>query len=147
MSESTPEKKENCGLFGIYGAEDCVHKTYLGLFSLQHRGQEAAGIASSDGELINCFKGQGTVARVFRGGVGPLERLANRLAIGHVRYSTTGADKIANSQPMLAEYSRGQVAVAHNGNLINAALLRDEIRPALRQSDLRSILHAQHTGA
>ena len=126
MSESTPEKKENCGLFGIYGAEDCVHKTYVGLFSLQHRGQEAAGIASSDGKLINCFKGQGTVSRVFRDGSGVLERLANRIAIGHVRYSTTGADKAANSQPMLAEYSRGQVAVAHNGNLINAALLRDE---------------------
>lgn len=126
MSESTPEKKENCGLFGIYGAEDCVHKTYLGLFSLQHRGQEAAGIASSDGQLIHCFKGQGTVARVFRDGSDVLERLANRIAIGHVRYSTTGGDKAANSQPMLAEYSRGQVAVAHNGNLINAALLRDE---------------------
>ncbi|MCK4752127.1 MAG: amidophosphoribosyltransferase [Planctomycetes bacterium] len=122
----TFDKKENCGLFGIFGDPDAVQKTYLGLYSLQHRGQESAGIASSDGEYIQCYKGMGTVRRVFRDGSDTLEKLANPVSIGHVRYSTTGASNSVNSQPLLSEYSRGQVAVAHNGNLINAALLRDE---------------------
>jgi amidophosphoribosyltransferase len=117
---------ENCGLFGIFGDPEAVHKTYLGLHSLQHRGQESAGIASSNGEIIQCYKGMGTVRRIFRSGSGILEGLANPIAIGHVRYSTAGATNFVNSQPFVAEYSRGQVAVAHNGNLINAAMLRDE---------------------
>ncbi len=120
------EKKESCGLFGIFGDEDAVQKTYFGLHSLQHRGQESAGIASSDTDLIRCHTGMGMISRVFRSGSGLLEKLANPIAIGHVRYSTTGASKAVNSQPLLAEYSRGQVAVAHNGNLTNASLLRDE---------------------
>jgi amidophosphoribosyltransferase len=120
------EKKENCGLFGIFGDPEAVQKTYLGLYSLQHRGQESAGIASSNGRLVQCSTGMGTVGRVFRSGTDILEKLANPIAIGHVRYSTTGASKLVNSQPLLSEYSQGQVAVAHNGNLVNAALLRDE---------------------
>ena len=120
------EKIENCGLFGIFGDAEAVHKTYLGLHSLQHRGQESAGIASSDGEIIRCYTGMGMVRRIFRAGSGVLEKLSNPIAIGHVRYSTSGTSKASNSQPLLAEYSRGQVAVAHNGNLINATLLRDE---------------------
>jgi len=120
------EKKESCGLFAIFGDTDAVQKTYFGLHSLQHRGQESAGIASSNGEYIQCYNGMGTVSRVFRSGKGVLEKLANPIAIGHVRYSTTGSSKLINSQPLLAEYSNGQVAVAHNGNLINAGLLRDE---------------------
>ncbi len=120
------EKKENCGLFGIFGDPEAVHKTYFGLHSLQHRGQESAGIASSDGALIQCYTGMGMVRRVFRSGRNILNRLSNQIAIGHVRYSTTGSSRAVNSQPLLAEYSRGQVAVAHNGNLINATLLRDE---------------------
>jgi amidophosphoribosyltransferase len=120
------EKRESCGLFGIFGDPDAVQKTYLGLYGLQHRGQESAGIASSNGESIQCYKGMGTVGRVFRSGTGVLKELANPIAIGHVRYSTTGSSKEINSQPLLSEYSRGQVALAHNGNLINAALLRDE---------------------
>jgi len=133
------DKKESCGLFGIFGDVEAVQKTYFGLHSLQHRGQESAGIASSDGESLQCYTGMGTVRRVFRAGrdifeepqtqkraFGTLEKLSNPIAIGHVRYSTTGASRAANSQPLLAEYSRGQVAVAHNGNLINATLLRDE---------------------
>lgn len=120
------DKKENCGLFGIYGDPQAVQKCYFGIHSLQHRGQESAGIASSDGEQIRCYKGVGNVRRVFRSGSGILERLQNPIAIGHVRYSTSGGNQPHNSQPMLAEYSRGQVAVAHNGNLINASLLRDE---------------------
>ena len=120
------EKQENCGLFGIFGDAEAVQKTYFGMHSLQHRGQESAGIASSNGEYIRCYAGMGTASRVFRAGSGLLQRLANPIAIGHVRYSTTGATKAVNSQPFLSEYSRGQVAVAHNGNLINAPLLRDE---------------------
>lgn len=120
------KKKENCGLFGIFGDPDAVKMTFYGLHSLQHRGQEAAGIASTDGQVIQCYKAMGNVMRVFREGSGILEKLANPIAIGHVRYSTTGSSKIVNSQPLLSEYSRGQVAVAHNGNLINASLLRDE---------------------
>jgi len=123
-----PDKRyqESCGLFGIFGDPEAVQKTYFGLHSLQHRGQESAGIASSDGEFITCYKAMGTVRRVFRSGAGFLEKLSNPIAIGHVRYSTAGASKAINSQPILADYSRGQVALAHNGNLINAALLRDE---------------------
>jgi amidophosphoribosyltransferase len=121
-----PEKREECGLFGIFGDADAVQKTYFGLHALQHRGQESAGIASSDGESIQCYKGMGTVLRVFRSGSDTLQRLRNPIAVGHVRYSTTGSSSAENGQPLLAEYSRGQVAVAHNGNLINARLLRDE---------------------
>jgi len=120
------DKKENCGLFGIFGDDEAVQKTYFGLHSLQHRGQESAGIASANGECLQCYTGMGSVRRVFRSGAGIFEKLANPIAIGHVRYSTTGTSRMVNSQPLLAEYSRGQVAVAHNGNLINAPLLRDE---------------------
>ena len=120
------DKREECGIFAIYGDSDSVQKTYFALHSLQHRGQESAGIASSDGELIHCFTGMGQVSRVFRAGRGILERLNNPMAIGHVRYSTTGSSNPTNAQPFLSEYSRGQVAVAHNGNLINASMLRDE---------------------
>ncbi len=126
MSQKVQEKKEKCGLFGIYGDPNAVEKAYLGLHSLQHRGQESAGIASSDGREIQCYTGMGTVRRVFRTGSNVLKALANPIAVGHVRYSTTGGSKSTNCQPLLLEYSRGQVAVAHNGNLINAMLLRDE---------------------
>lgn len=120
------EKKEECGLFGIFGDPQAVQKTYVGLYSLQHRGQESAGIASSDGQNIQCYANMGTVGRVFRADKGILEKLENPVAIGHVRYSTSGSSKVCNSQPFFTEYSRGQVAVAHNGNIINASLLRDE---------------------
>jgi len=122
----TSEKKEYCGLFGIYGDVEAVQKTYFGLHSLQHRGQESAGIASSDGKNLNCYAGMGTVRRVFRRGRDVFDKLPGQIAIGHVRYSTTGAGRMVNCQPLLAEYSQGQVAMAHNGNLINAARLRDE---------------------
>lgn len=120
------DKKEECGIFGIYGDPEAVQRTYFALHSLQHRGQESAGIASSDGEYIHCFTGMGQVSRVFRAGRGVLERLKNPMAIGHVRYSTTGSSNPTNAQPFLSEFSQGQVAIAHNGNLINASLLRDE---------------------
>ena len=120
------KKREECGVFGIFGGPDAAQKAYLGLHSLQHRGQESAGIASSDGEFIKCYTGMGQVSRVFRSNRGFLEKLQNPIAIGHVRYSTTGSSNPANAQPFMSEYSQGQVAVAHNGNLVNASLLRDE---------------------
>ncbi|MHC4844482.1 MAG: amidophosphoribosyltransferase, partial [Planctomycetota bacterium] len=123
---SLDKPRENCGLFGIFGDPEAVQKTYFGLFSLQHRGQESAGIASTDGKVINCHTGMGNVSRVFRSSSGVLEKLASQIAIGHVRYSTTGSSQVVNSQPFLSEFSIGQVAVAHNGNLINAQRLRDE---------------------
>ena len=118
------EKHDNCGLFGVYGHPDAVEKVYLGLFSLQHRGQESAGIASTGGTDIKHHVGMGLVREVFR----PvhLEALRDPVAIGHVRYSTTGSSRIENAQPLVAQFSRGPVAVAHNGNLTNAKLLRDE---------------------
>ena len=118
--------REECGVFGIFGDPEAVKKTFFGIHSLQHRGQESAGIASSDGKEIHCYTGMGQVSRVFRAGRGFLGKLKNPIAIGHVRYSTTGSSNPLNAQPFLSEYSRGQVAVAHNGNLINASLLRDE---------------------
>jgi amidophosphoribosyltransferase len=120
------DKKENCGLFGIFGDAEAVEKTFFALHSLQHRGQESAGIATSNGSSISCHTGMGHVSRVFRSGHNALDQLKSSIAIGHVRYSTTGSRNLANAQPLLSEYSRGQVAVAHNGNLINASLLRDE---------------------
>jgi amidophosphoribosyltransferase len=119
------EKKEKCGLFGVWGAKDAAQITYQGLFAQQHRGQESAGIAASDGVTINGHTGMGLVSQVFN----PRqlkEELAGHAAIGHVRYSTTGSSKLCNAQPLLREFSMGPVAVAHNGNLINATLLRQE---------------------
>lgn len=97
---------------------------HQGLFTLQHRGQESAGIASSDGEVIKHHVGMGLVRDVFD--AQQLARLRNPIAIGHVRYSTTGSSRVENAQPLVVEYSQGQVAVAHNGNLTNARVLRDE---------------------
>lgn len=120
------DKKENCGVFGIFGDPEAAEKTFYALHSLQHRGQESAGIATSNGQAISCHVGMGHTTRVFRSGKDVLSMLKNPMAIGHVRYSTSGSRNLANAQPLLSEYSRGQVAVAHNGNLINASLLRDE---------------------
>jgi amidophosphoribosyltransferase len=122
------DKKENCGLFGVFGHPAAVEKVYHGLFLLQHRGQESAGIASTDGkadgQAMKLHVGMGLVRDVFT--PESLAALRAPRAIGHVRYSTTGSSSIENAQPMMAQYSRGQVAVAHNGNLTNAKLLRDE---------------------
>jgi len=119
------EKKEKCGLFGIWGTPDASVLTFEGLFAQQHRGQESAGIAVSNGTTLNGHMGMGLVSQVF-GARMLREDLQGKAAIGHVRYSTTGSSKLCNAQPLLREYSMGPVAVAHNGNLINAAQLRAE---------------------
>jgi amidophosphoribosyltransferase len=117
------EKKEKCGLFGIWGTKDSSQICYQGLFAQQHRGQESAGIVVSDGTNLNGHAGMGLVSQVFNPRM-LREDLAGRAAIGHVRYSTTGSSKLTNAQPLLRQYLMGPVAVAHNGNLINAQLLR-----------------------
>lgn len=119
------EKKEKCGLFGVWGTDDASRITYQGLFAQQHRGQESAGIVVSDGTDLRGHAGMGLVSQVFSPRM-LVEDLAGRAAIGHVRYSTTGSSKLCNAQPLLRQYLMGPVAVAHNGNLINAALLRQE---------------------
>jgi amidophosphoribosyltransferase len=114
--------RHHCGLFGIWGHEDAVKLTHLGLYALQHRGQESAGIVSTNGERLLRHAGLGLVSRVFD--ERSLERIRGRIAVGHVRYSTTGSCTESNSQPLMFSFAGGQIAVAHNGNLINAALLR-----------------------
>lgn len=116
--------RHKCGLFGVYGHPDAVTLTYLGLYAQQHRGQESAGIVSRENGRLRRYAGMGLVTEVFNPRV--LEQLKAPAAIGHVRYSTTGSCHTANAQPLLVNYSRGEVAVAHNGNLINAGLLRRE---------------------
>jgi amidophosphoribosyltransferase len=119
------EKKEKCGVFGIWGPKESAQIAYQGIFAQQHRGQESAGIAVSDGTNLNGHAGMGLVTQVFNPRM-LREELAGHAAIGHVRYSTTGSSKLCNAQPLLRQYLMGPVAVAHNGNLINAALLRRE---------------------
>ncbi len=117
------EKKEKCGLFGVWGPKEASQVCFQGLFAQQHRGQESAGIVVSDGVSLNGHAGMGLVSQVFTSRL-LREELAGHAAIGHVRYSTTGSSKLCNAQPLLREYLMGPVAVAHNGNLINAQLLR-----------------------
>ena len=115
--------KEACGVFGIYGhREDVARVTFFGLFALQHRGQESAGIVTSDGSRLAVHKSMGQVAQVFT--EDDLHSLPGHIAIGHTRYSTTGSSKIFNAQPVVVD---GQIALGHNGNLTNAAILREEL--------------------
>ena len=118
--------EEECGIFGIFNHPEASNLTYLGLYALQHRGQEACGIVSSDGTTLHAHKAMGLVADVF-GDQSIFSRLPGLAAIGHVRYSTAGSSIIKNTQPILVEYSRGSIAVAHNGNIVNAQLIRSEL--------------------
>ncbi len=117
-----PEKKDKCGVFGVWGTPDSAQRAYYALFAQQHRGQESAGIAVTDGHILNSHVGMGLVSEVFNPRI--LAQLTGKAAIGHNRYSTTGSSKVCNAQPLLQEFSAGQVAIAHNGNLVNAGLLR-----------------------
>lgn len=117
--------KEECGVFGVYSKSglDVATLTYYGLYALQHRGQESAGIAVSDGKKIVCHKDMGLVSDVFRDSV--LEGMKGKSAIGHVRYSTTGGSRAGNAQPLVSEFKLGSIAIAHNGNLVNADVIRE----------------------
>jgi amidophosphoribosyltransferase len=119
------EIKDECGVFGVYGSAHASEIVYLGLFALQHRGEESAGIATSYENTLRVHKAMGLVGDVFN--EQNLALLKGSSAIGHVRYSTTGDSVIKNAQPFLVNYSRGQVAIAHNGNLVNAIELRKEL--------------------
>ncbi len=147
MSQESPshsdDVKEACGLFGVFGHVQAAELTYLGAYALQHRGQESAGICTTDGKSIHRHAAMGLVTQVFDQRA--LAALHGTAAIGHVRYSTTGSCHDVNCQPLLVQYSRGQVAVAHNGNLVNAPELRarHEAQGAIFQttSDTEVILH------
>jgi amidophosphoribosyltransferase len=123
MTQEYP--KHYCGVFGIYGHPNAAELTYYGLYALQHRGQESAGIVASDGRQFRIHKGMGLVPQIFDGDV--LHGLTGTMAVGHTRYSTTGSSHLRNAQPLTVDCARGQIAIAHNGNLTNAAQLRDEL--------------------
>ncbi len=117
--------KEECGVFGIYGHPEASNLAYLGLYALQHRGQESAGIAASDGARIRVSKAMGYVNEAFSPDT--LEALPGSLAVGHVRYSTAGESRLANAQPLVADCAHGQLALCHNGNLVNASDVKDAL--------------------
>lgn len=114
-----------CGIFGIFNHLEAANITYLGLQALQHRGQESSGIVSSDGNTLHSEIAMGIVADIFT--EEKIKNLAGRIAIGHNRYSTSGISLLKNAQPIVIDYSRGALALSHNGNLINAHLIKDEL--------------------
>ncbi len=134
---------DRCGLFAIFGHPEAPHLTYLGLYALQHRGQESAGVVASDGNRLSLEKGMGLVNDIFVDG--RLERLSGDRAMGHVRYSTAGDTVTENAQPILIDCHRGPIALGHNGNIVNASVLRQELEAAgsifQSTSDTEVILH------
>jgi amidophosphoribosyltransferase len=134
---------EECAVMGVYGHPEAANMVYLGLYALQHRGQESSGIVSSDGRGLISHRQMGLVADVFKEDV--IKRLVGPNAIGHNRYSTTGQSHLKNAQPFVVEYSQGPIAISHNGNLVNGALLRDELERAgsifQSTSDTEVIIH------
>ncbi len=134
---------EECGAFAIYGHPEAAKLTYLGLYALQHRGQESAGICTSDGNEVHCVKSMGHVADIFTPQV--IETLPGELAIGHTRYSTAGDTALLNAQPFSVACNKGRIAVAHNGNITNASELRRELEREgsifQSNSDTEVILH------
>src|ERR1044072_2307800 len=117
--------KEECGVFGIFDHEEAARLTYLGLYALQHRGQESAGIVSSDGDRLHQARGMGYVSEIFN--QDQLSRLPGLAAIGHVRYSTAGSVSLREAQPFLVDGYRGQIALCHNGNLPYANDIRRDL--------------------
>ena len=125
IDPSLDKFKDECGVFGVYSNSplDVAGMTYYGLYALQHRGQESAGIAVANGEMVDIHKGLGLITEAFT--KDDLNRLKGHIAIGHVRYSTTGSTKVENAQPLLASSKLGPIAMAHNGNLVNADVIRE----------------------
>lgn len=133
-----------CGVFGLFGHPNAAELTYYGLYALQHRGQESAGIVTCDeNRQFHVHRGMGLVSQVF--GADVLRHLTGHAAIGHTRYSTTGSSHLRNAQPLTVDCARGQIAIAHNGNLTNAAILREQLeaRGSIFQTTVDSeiILH------
>ena len=135
--------QDECGVFGVYGHPEANKLIYLGLYSLQHRGQEGAGLVCSDEGVLTAHRGIGLVADVFK--PHKLARVTGNLGIGHVRYSTAGKSNLKNVQPLAVDFARGSMALAHNGNLVNAETLREELegQGAIFQSttDSEVIIH------
>ena len=123
MSARRP--REECGIFAVYGHEEAAKLTYFGLYALQHRGQESAGIVTSDGKRVLGHKAMGLVPEIFDERI--LEKLKGHMALGHVRYSTTGSSLLINAQPFSIQHLGRSLAVAHNGNLVNARRIRSEL--------------------
>ena len=118
--------EESCGVFGIYAPEeDVASLTYFGLYALQHRGQESAGIATFDGNQVHCHKDMGLVSQIFNKNI--LQNLTGQIAVGHTRYSTTGSSRVVNAQPAIVPTRLGALALAHNGNLVNTVTLRADL--------------------
>ena len=126
MFNEVKSLNEECGVFGIWGHPDAARVTYFGLHSLQHRGQEGAGIVSNDAGKLNGHRGLGLLSEVFKN-ERQLSRLTGQAAIGHVRYATAGTSSVDNIQPFLFNFYDGAFALAHNGNLTNAKSLRKEL--------------------
>ncbi|MGZ3534500.1 MAG: amidophosphoribosyltransferase, partial [Thermodesulfobacteriota bacterium] len=114
-----------CGIFGIYNHIEASNLAYLGLYALQHRGQESAGIVSSDSRQLYHYRQMGLVSEIFTKDV--LKKLPGKSAIGHVRYSTAGSSELKNAQPFAVDYYKGGLAIAHNGNLSNASLIKSDL--------------------
>jgi len=114
-----------CGIFGIFNHTEASNHAYLGLYALQHRGQESAGIVSSDGKQLHHYRQMGLVSEIFTHDT--LKRLPGKSAIGHVRYSTAGSSELKNAQPFVVDYAKGSIAIAHNGNLTNSSGIRSEL--------------------
>ncbi len=135
---------EEGGVFGIFGHPEAANLTYLGLYALQHRGQESCGIVSSDGIQLKSHLGMGLVSDVFKH-EDIFSKLPGSSAIGHVRYSTAGGNDMKNCQPIVVDYSRGSIAVAHNGNLVNAPEVRNELEKSgsifSTTADTETIIH------
>src|ERR1039458_5124039 len=117
--------REECGVMAVYGHPDAARMTYWGLYALQHRGQESAGIAAADGSDVTDIKGMGLVSEIFTDEV--LAKLPGHMAIGHTRYSTTGDSALLNAQPISVESTKGLIAIAHNGNLVNLGNSRERL--------------------
>jgi amidophosphoribosyltransferase len=149
MSED-PTPREHCGVFGIYGHPEAARLTYFGLYALQHRGQESCGIVTGDGSRVRMHRGLGLVPEVFHPEV--LDQLPGHLAIGHVRYSTTGSTMLINAQPFVVQHGGQMIAIGHNGTLTNARDIRCRLEEAgsIFQStmDTEVIVHlmARHRG-
>jgi amidophosphoribosyltransferase len=143
MSDKFDKFHDECAVMGIYGHPEAANMAYLGLYALQHRGQESCGIVTSDGKGLISHRQMGLVADAFKEDV--IKRLEGHNAIGHNRYSTQGQSHLKNAQPFVVEYSQGPIAIAHNGNLVNGTLLRNELEQAgsifQSTSDTEVIIH------
>jgi len=125
LIDHSGKPKHECGICGIFGHQDAAKLTYFGLYALQHRGQESAGIVASDGQRVNIHKSMGLVPEVFSEST--LQNLSGHMAVGHVRYSTTGESNIVNTQPFMVNHKGIPLAIAHNGNLVNSIELRQDL--------------------